>query len=113
MFKPAAKLISSITRDYPALVTTVSDHEYKTGLIVRLIIPTACGMQEINGTDESGDLLEITVTGAKTFTVNVDSTFFDAFAVPTTLPDFINICAWVIPVGEGTDYTDSIPTNVT
>jgi hypothetical protein len=108
VFKPATKLLASITRANPALVTTTTAHEYNTGLIVRLIIPTACGMPQLNG-----QTFQITVVSSTEFTIDIDTIEFDPFDVPTGLTDFIDICAWVVPIGEGTDYTDSIPTNVT
>lgn len=104
-FWPAMRLISSITRANPALVTTSFNHGYKTGLIVRLYIPEACGMSQANGF-----FGQITVTSLDTFTVdNLNSTNFDAFAIPIlgTIPDFIDTCAQVIPIGEGVDFTDS------
>lgn len=104
-FWPAMRLISDITRANPALVTTSFDHGYLTGLIVRIYIPEACGMSQANGF-----VGQITVTGTNTFTIDgLNSTDFDPFAIPAwgTVPNHVDTCAQVIPVGEGVDYTDS------
>jgi hypothetical protein len=107
-FLPAMRLISSITNDYPALVTTTFNHGYTTGLIVRLHIPTICGMQEIK------DLpLTITVTDVDTFTVDVDTTRFGAFAIPVVpVPVWADTCAQVIPIGEDNSMLTEATRNV-
>lgn len=102
-FQPAMRLISSITKANPALVTTTFDHQYKTGLVVRLYIPDACGM-----TQAQNYVGQITVVGTDSFTIQgLNSTDFDDFVIPLGLPDLVDICAQVIPQGEGVDYTDS------
>jgi hypothetical protein len=95
IFQPAMRLVASITQSNPALVTTTFAHQYLTGLIVRLDIPLACGMQQINQ-----QVFEITVTSATTFTIKIDTTNFDAFVIPDTENPHINTCACVVPVGE-------------
>lgn len=89
-YQPAMRIISAITRANPAAVTTTFDHNYGSGEIVRLNIPVGFGMQQANqlvGT--------ITVTGDTTFTINIDSTFFDSFADPGGKQE-----AQVTPIGE-------------
>ena len=98
-FTPAMRLISSITKACPTVITTSFDHGYLSGLLVRIKIPIACGMQQL------GNYLGyITVTGATTFTLDVYSTSYDTFAIPTsptpTIPIWSDICAQVLPVGE-------------
>ena len=99
-FLPARKNIASITNAYPALVTTTTDHGYTTGMIVRLVIPPAKGMQEVN--QLTG---KITVTGADTFTIDIDTTNFEPFVTvpPAGISQLIDICAQVNPVGESND----------
>jgi hypothetical protein len=108
-FQPAARLIYSITSANPALVTTTFAHQYKTGLIVRLKVPEVCGMSQVNK-----QTYQITVIDATSFTIPVDATAYDPFLVltPTDFPSYIDLCAWVIPVGEGVDYTDSAEINI-
>lgn len=92
---PAMRLIEAITQANPAEVTTTFAHGYGTGMIVRLVVPPADGMQEINGMTGT-----ITVTGDDTFTIDIDSTLFEPFAIPVTYPPHVDICAQVIPIGE-------------
>lgn len=101
-YVPAMRLILTITKSYPATVTTSLDgliagnHGYSTGLIVRFQIPIACGMQQLDG--YSG---EITVTGLTTFTIALDTTAFDVFAIPVApFPVWADTCAQVLPIGE-------------
>lgn len=91
VFQPARRLIVAITGTNPAIVTTSFDHDYITGEIVRLFIPLEYGMQQIH--NRSG---MITVTGATTFTIDIDSTTYDIFAVPVVSDQ----CAQVLPIGE-------------
>lgn len=95
IFQPAARLIASITNGLPAIVTTTFAHQYIDGTIVRLDIPLACGMQQAN--QLTGP---ITVTGPLTFTIPIDTTAFDAFAIPVSPPPYVNTCAFVVPIGE-------------
>lgn len=77
-YEPSMKVISAITQANPCAVTTTTDHLYGTGMYVKFFFPVPIfGMKQING--KQG---KITVTGATTFTVDIDSTQFDAFSVP-------------------------------
>jgi hypothetical protein len=95
--KPAMRLIAAITKGMPTTITTTFEHGYATGTVVRLRIPEACVMRQL-------ELFigDITVTGPTTFTVNIDSTDFDTFTrVPVyPFPDWSDICAQVVPLGE-------------
>lgn len=90
-FRPQRMFITSITQANPAVITTSVDHNYVTGLIVCLVIPTAAGMSQINN-----KTVEITVTGDDTFSVAIDSTAFDPYVDPADP----NNCGQVSPVGE-------------
>lgn len=81
IYQPAMRIVTAITNASPALVTTSFDHLYLTGSIVRLDIPLGYGMQQVN--QKFGP---ITVTGATTFTIDIDTTQFDTFSVATTYP---------------------------
>lgn len=94
-FERAAKHISAVTKANPAAVTTTTNHNYEDGDIVRLLIPNGFGMQQANKLKG-----KITSTGAKTFTIDLDTTLFDTFAVPSPVPWYINATAQAIPVGE-------------
>lgn len=95
IFYPAMRIIAAITKANPASVTTTFAHQYQNGLIVRLDIPQADGMQQINGMTGA-----IVVTSPTTFNFAADSTLFTPFAIPVSPPPHVNICAQVVPVGE-------------
>ena len=104
MFRPCSRLIQSITTALPAVVVTKNPHGYLTGIVVRLDIPEACGMQQANGITG-----EITIIDPTSFSIDIDSTDFYPFIIPTVflpapggIPDWVNICAQVVPVGDAT-----------
>lgn len=75
------KEIESITKAYPMVVTTVNNHGYVAGMMVRFLIPVQFGMSELNGIN--AQVLSIT---DDTLTVDVDSTNFSEFSYPSPLP---------------------------
>lgn len=95
VYQPAMRLISAITNSFPASVTTTFAHQYITGTIVRIDIPFADGMQQLNQ-----QTAPITVTSATTFTIPIDTTAFDVFAIPMSVPPYVNTAAQVVPIGE-------------
>lgn len=107
VFQPAMRIISAITNSYPATVTTTFAHQYKSGTIVRLDIPPADGMQQITGMT-----FPILVTGPTTFTIPVDTTKFDAFAIPIAPLPQTNTCALVVPVGEVSQTLNAATINI-
>jgi len=107
-FLPASRLISAITQANPAVITTHYNHWYTTGLIVRIEIPDACGMTELNGRT-----FAITVTGNDTLSIPIDSADFQAFVIPAPpFPEWANTCALIIPIGEETSKLDEATRNV-
>lgn len=97
-FYPAMRLISDITNAFPAVVTTTFANQYQTGLIVRLDLPPAVGMQQANGLTGT-----ITVLSDTTFSIPIDTTSFDVFEIPPSPGPFDNTCAQVVPIGEDND----------
>lgn len=92
-FQPAMRVITAITNGFPAVVTTDIDHNYQTGLVVRLDIPEEYGMQQANklfGT--------ITRIDATSFSIPIDTTSFDAFIVPGAL--IVSTLAQAVPIAE-------------
>jgi len=105
--KPVA-IIPVPVESNPAVITTSFDHGYSSGTIIKIKIPFVCGMEGIDG--YSG---VITVTGTDTFTVDVDSTNFNAFAIPAApVPVWADTCAQVIPIGEVNDMITGATRNV-
>ena len=95
IYQPAMRLIASISNSNPAIVVTTFANQYQNLLIVRLDIPIACGMQQMNGL-----IGEITIIDDVTFSFPVDSTLFSPFSIPGSPQPYQNICAQVVPVGE-------------
>lgn len=95
VFQPAMRIITAITNSYPAIVTTSFDHQYVDGTIVRLYIPPADGMQQAN--QLFGPIIVLSPT---TFSIDIDTTSFDVFAIPSAPPPFINTCAQSVPFAE-------------
>ena len=93
VFQPAMRIIETITNGLPAVVTTTFNHQYQSGIIVRLLIPNGFGMSEANGLQGS-----IIVTGDTTFEVAIDTTSFSLFYYPSNYPSSLQF-AQVIPFG--------------
>lgn len=106
-FQPAMRLIAAITNSFPATVTTTFAHQYVDGTIVRLDIPVADGMQQANGLKGA-----IKVTGSTTFTIDIDTTFFDPFSIPVSPAPYVNTCACVVPIGEVNSTLKAATVNV-
>lgn len=106
VFKPAMRIIQSITNGFPASVTTTFAHNYLTGVIIRLDIPPGYGMQEANQLFGA-----IEVTSSTTFLIPVDTTFFTPFAVPVTYP-YDRQYAQTVPFGEVNEILTQAVQNV-
>lgn len=114
MYQRAMRCILSITNANPAVITTTRDgvnpaaHDYATGLIVRLDVPTGFGMELVNQF-----LGPITVTSPTTFTLPIDTSTFDAFVTPPYgPPGKFGTPAQVVPVGEVNDILTMATENV-
>lgn len=94
-FQRARRLISAITAANPAQVTTSFDHDYETGDIVRIYVPNGYGMPEIDKMQGA-----ITVNGTDTFTIDIDTTAFSTFSIPSPVPWYRGQYPSVLPVGE-------------
>ncbi len=95
IFQPSMRLVTAITRDVPAAVTTSFAHDYITGTIVRMYVPQGFGMTQINTLTGS-----IEVTGSDTFNVNIDTREFDPFIYNTPLSPRLTQIPLVIAIGE-------------
>jgi hypothetical protein len=94
IFQPAMRIIAAISNGLPASITTTFAHQYKTGLIVRLDIPSNYGMQPLNQV-----FAPITVTGPATFTMPLDTTALGLFTVPPLNPGHNYTDAQCVPIG--------------
>jgi hypothetical protein len=119
-FYPSSQLISSISLDNPAIVTTFAPHGYLDSLVVRIVIPSSSrtmpfalpqnslGMPQI-----SGKIGQITVLGPHTFSFPIDSTKFTPYLV-TAFPVDDRWCGQVIPIAQNAlALTQDIATSTT
>lgn len=95
IYQPAMRLIANITNAYPAQVATTFAHDYITGTVVRLNVPLPYGMVQANQL-----IGAITVTGDTTFLIDIDTTYFYQFVIPSPEPHHLNVYPTVVPVGE-------------
>jgi hypothetical protein len=85
-YTPTIEEIENISQSNPALITTAVDHTYVVNQQVQFFMPPQCGMIQLD--KMKGYILDIPT--ADTFTVNIDTSHFDAFVTPTP-PAFVVI----------------------
>lgn len=100
-FYPRHRSITSITQASSAVVTMSVTHGFTVGQAIRLRVPSAYGMIEIDGL--IGNITAVN-TANNTITVDIDSSAFTAFAFPVTA-DVPFTTALVVPVGQTADGT--------
>ena len=100
-FYPPHRFITSITSSGTSTVVVTSvTHNYLVGQEVRFLVSAAFGMTEINNL--IGTITAVnTSTTVNSFTVNIDSSSFTAFAFPVSSNNAFTP-ALVVPVGENT-----------
>lgn len=112
IYQPAMRIIQSISQanvgqSIVLTITTTFNHQYNTGLIVRLTIPDGFGMTEADQLTSP-----IVVTGPTIFTFIVNPIIpLSPFVIPVTFPDDYQ-AAQVVPVGELTAFLNSATVNV-
>lgn len=90
-FVPQLQLISSVTIAEFAVVTTVGDHGYTTGMVVRVNVPLTYGMNIFEQTT-------IIVTGATTFSTTINTLNEDPYVTPSLYPPVAFTPAQVVPM---------------
>ena len=100
IFYPRRRYITSITQAVNAVVTLSVTHEYQVGQAIRMVVPAAYGMVEMNGLLATIIAINTGAT-ANTITLDIDSSAFTAFAWPLTGATPFSP-AEVVPVGEDT-----------
>jgi len=111
LFYPTRRFITSITQATQAVVTLSVTHGYQVGQSVRMIVPAAFGMVEMNGL--LGDIVAINtnVSSGNTITLDINSSGFTAFAFPLSAAVPFTF-AEVVPVGEDTALALSSNVNI-
>jgi hypothetical protein len=103
IFYPRRRFITKITQASLAVVTLSVTHGYKVGQLVRMVVPDAFGMTQMNGLQATIVAVNTTTTSGNTITLDIDSSSFSAFAFPVTA-DVPFTYAEVVPMGEDTSY---------
>lgn len=107
IFYPTHRFIVNISQAAQAVVTTSVNHGYTVGQELRMQVPAAFGMIEMDGL-----LVNVVAVTNSTFTIGVDSTGFTAFRFP--LPAAVPFTpALVVPVGEEANALNSDPNLLT
>jgi hypothetical protein len=105
VYQPAMRVIAAITNSFPVTITTTFNHQYVSGLIVRIDVPPGLGIQQLN--QQFGP---ITVTSNTTFTIPIDTTNYDVFILPTADNGYQD--AQSVPIGEVNDMLSAATQNV-
>lgn len=101
IFYPARRRITKISKAAQAVITLSVTHGYQVGQAVRILVPAAFGMVEMNNLLGNIVAVNTTTTSGNTITVDIDSTGFTTFAFPLTAAVPFTP-AEVVPVGEDT-----------
>ena len=100
-FEPRRRLISNVTKASNAEVTTTEAHGYDVNQVVRLLVPDDYGMSVPYILAKV-----LTVPTTTTFTVDLDTSYFNAYVTPTIPPSFTD--AQATPVTGLTNNNTSI-----
>lgn len=113
VYRPSIMDILSISNDEQAVIVTTYDgvnpgnHNYQTGLIVRLLVPGNWGMNQIN--DLKGT---ITVLSPTSFSIPINTMNFDPFVIPSLQPGFNYTPSQVVPIGEVNEQLNQAVQNI-
>ncbi len=101
LFYPRRRYITKITKAASAVVTLSVTHGYTVGQVVRMVVPAAYGMVEMDGLQATITAINTTTTSGNTITLDIDSSAFTTFAFPlSAIYPFTK--AEVVPMGEDT-----------
>lgn len=108
-FVPRQRTITKLSQASSAVITLAATHGLTVGQYVRIYVPSAFGMSEMNG--QLGLITAVDTTPTvNSITVDIDSTGYTAFAFPTsasvpfTFPQ-------IVPVGEVATILDGATRN--
>ncbi len=111
IFYPRRRYITNITQAAQAVVTLSVTHGYQVGQSVRVVVPAACGMVEINNLEGTIVAINTNTSSGNTITLNINSTGFTAFAFPLTAAVPFSP-AEIVPIGEDTGFALSQGANI-
>ena len=110
-FYPRDRFITKISQAAQAIVTFSVTHQYAVGDTIRFYVAPQYGMSQINGL--SGTVVAVgqpdLVTGfTNTVTINLDTTGFTAFALPTSAVAAAINYQWAMAVPYGMDTATAL-----
>lgn len=80
-YAPSRFEIEDITKGQSTIVTTTEDHNYVIGQLVRITIPAAYGMYQIN--ENQG--VVVSIPSSTQVELQIDSSFYDTYISATDL----------------------------
>ena len=104
--EPRTLYVTGITQATQGVVTVSQIHSYVVGQKVEFTIPASFGMVQLNNFYQAQSKpIIITAVTAYTFTINVNTTSFTAFAFPATaLTPTVQLFATVTSAGQAATY---------
>lgn len=104
--QPQTYFITGITQAAQAVVTVSQVHNYVVGQCVEFTIPASCGMVQLNNFNQPQSKPPIiTAVTAYTFTINVNTTNYTAFALPaSTGSPTTQLFPTVAPQGQNAQF---------
>jgi|HubBroStandDraft_5_1064220.scaffolds.fasta_scaffold00884_9 hypothetical protein len=106
LYYPTRRYITAISQATEAVVTLSVTHGYQIGQSVRMVVPSAFGMTQMNGLQGTIVAINTTTTTGNTITLDINSSAFTAFAFPLAAA-FPFTYAQVVPIGEDTAAAES------
>lgn len=101
-FYPRNRRITAITAGNPTVIALNVTHGYTVGQVVRVKMPAAYGMTQIDGLTGTITAIGTAIGGCtNTISLNINSTGFTAFAFPTSATAAAGVdVPEIIPIGE-------------
>ncbi len=106
LVSPSFNFVTKISQAANAIVTLSKSHDYSVGQLIHFNVPDSFGMSQIS--QLTGKILSVT---DYTFTVDINSSSFSAFAFPIdALVPAVRLFATVAPAGQRNEYnTETAP----
>lgn len=101
-FYPRNRRITAITAGNPTVIALNVTHQFTVGQVVRVKVPAAYGMTQIDGLTGTITAIGTAIGGCtNTISLNINSTGFTAFAFPTSATAAAGVdVPEIIPIGE-------------
>jgi hypothetical protein len=94
-YTPYLCYLSAVVTGNPTLITVTQPHAFVIGSQVQFLIPRQWGIQQLSGL--TGIVSSVT---SNTFTVNIDSSAFDAFITPVAVLPLVIDSPQVVAIGD-------------